>query len=849
MRLDHLELKHYVPLENTGITSVDADFPNDINVLIGTNGSGKTMLMKTMSPMSLPRTIFDKNGSKSQGYRKQIWSHQGHTYTLVSDYSKPASPHEFYIDDDPENINIGGTSQFQQDLYQTHMGMSPVLMQLIMNSLKFTELSTTARKALLMEINPSKIGFVFDLQKKTASKLKAVKANMARLQDRKLQLEQQLLSDFEIKQMQKETKDLEKLVSDLTGYQHKVEHGLKFQVQTAPSDLSFEEFEQKALYIEHQISQCSDVPVDSDARQSLRDELTQLMGEHQGAITVLEQTYADGATALQLKQQQLESISDDEARQSLESEVLVNELQLQTLPKTIPSHIWTHDQVSHMTRSIDAIEQLVLFFLYSHSKIMTTKRFRRKQDQLEYWTSINQRMTYRLKDISEELDSVYARIKIRPDDIPNLGCAEHKCPLFQTFQQSFSSLAEQQENLERRYTSLKRKHTILQVYLEGATQQLKEQEPIRDKLRELSGIAQTHPILDRILKQENILTILSDTPKQILTQITDELSVLQQYYERITIEDRLRYLHTEISKFKASGDGSRDNLVEYIQNEEKRLTDMFDKILDHRRVMTQISHRLSKIALYDRLLTQSTQLHEQFQCHKHGLYTQHEHTVLSDMKISIIRLRSDTLTRLGEISHTLRDQELLKARYTEEVMGELTRLEKEQEILYKTERGLQEIPRRYIIPFNNLIIEQMNLFLESVWTQDLVLLPFAYDDDLKTYNFPFEKYGRPLTDISLGSEGEQEFLNLIFCLSVRIVLNLRDYPLFLDETGRTFDERHKSNLIEMLRSLINEQIISQLFLINHHAVIHEGFSDADVIVLKEDNIVTPEVYNQNCVFL
>lgn len=846
MRLDHLELRHYVPLENTGITSVDADFPKEINVIIGTNGSGKTMLMKTMSPVSLPRTIFEKTGSKSHGYRKQVWSHQGHTYTLISDYSKPASPHEFYVDDDPENINVGGTSQYQQELYQTYMGMSPILLQVITNSIKFTELSTTARKAFLMEINPSKIGFVFELQKKTASKLKAVKNNLSRLQDRKLQLEQQLLSDFEISQMKGEVTRLEKLIADLTRYHNTIDHALRFNVQMQyPGEMP--DFKRMIKDIDHQIYLCYDVPRNPDMRNKCKTELISSDGVYRGKITVLEQQYQNDAAELQLKQQLLETISDDESRTILESEIFHTEVLLQKYPKTTPPEIWTRDVVANMHHVHPVIESIINFFLYSHVKILSTSRFRYKERRLEYWSTYLFRLNRHIEDLDTDIQTIQARIKLRPNDIPDLGCEQHSCPLFLSFRESFSTAEQQLQNVYQKYNCANRKKRILTDYVEALTAQVQQQFPIRDKLNELAAIATTHPILSKLLKQDGILKTLELVPKHLLVNIEEQLAIIDDYYTRIDLEDKLKSLHSEISRFKEAGDGSRVDLVNYIAKEEKRLHDLSEEISQYYAELKIISEKSNRLSLYESLLSQLDQLSEMIQSYREGYAVNHEHTQLTDMRVTISRLRQDSLTRLGEISHTLRDQDLIKARYTEEVLGEINRLNKEQEILTKTEQGLQEIPKRYIIPFNNLIIEQMNLFLESTWTQDIVINKFESTNDLKTYNFPYEKYGKPQVDIGVASEGEQEFFNLIFGLSVRIVLNLHDYPIFLDETGRTFDERHKSNLIEMLRSLIHEQIISQMFLINHHAVIHEGFSDAEVIVLKEDNIVTPEVYNQNFV--
>lgn len=99
----------------------------------------------------------------------------------------------------------------------------------------------------------------------------------------------------------------------------------------------------------------------------------------------------------------------------------------------------------------------------------------------------------------------------------------------------------------------------------------------------------------------------------------------------------------------------------------------------------------------------------------------------------------------------------------------------------------------------------------------------------------------------MGSDSQLEMVNFSFEQAVRKFLGMENYPLFLDEFGRTFDEQHRANLIPFISRLIENGHYSQIFYISHFSSEHGAFNSAEYMVLDPTNITVPVAFNKNVV--
>jgi len=202
---------------------------------------------------------------------------------------------------------------------------------------------------------------------------------------------------------------------------------------------------------------------------------------------------------------------------------------------------------------------------------------------------------------------------------------------------------------------------------------------------------------------------------------------------------------------------------------------------------------------------------------------------------------------LTEIEHVLREQSSIEARYNDEILANISRIESERDEYAVIEKALSPntgIPHRYTVNYINALIRNANVFISMVFSYTFEILPI--DDDVSIdYEFSAKVGDVTVPKLAMCSSAQKDIIDLAFIFALAVQLKYTDYPVVLDETGRTFDHYHKQQLLSLLRTAVDDNIVSQMFLVNHDAIIHASFAAADLIVLNSDNIVTPVEYNTN----
>jgi len=113
-----------------------------IQLLLGTNGSGKSSLMQELAPLPAERSDFKSGGSKVV-----CIEHDGVRYTLSSVFKNSTSKHGFVRHGDTdEELNQGGTAQVQRSLVEQVFGITPEIHAVLIGKERFTSMSVAKRR-------------------------------------------------------------------------------------------------------------------------------------------------------------------------------------------------------------------------------------------------------------------------------------------------------------------------------------------------------------------------------------------------------------------------------------------------------------------------------------------------------------------------------------------------------------------------------------------------------------------------------------------------------------------------------------------------------------------------------
>jgi hypothetical protein len=272
------------------------------------------------------------------------------------------------------------------------------------------------------------------------------------------------------------------------------------------------------------------------------------------------------------------------------------------------------------------------------------------------------------------------------------------------------------------------------------------------------------------------------------------------------------------------------------------INQLFEKKKELDLLITVFTATLNKIELY-------TKINEGVNVTRYAIDKTYKQLIESVLYESALGKQSEIYDKLGQHTHLLTQQNNLKAHIVElerEVTDELLSL-KALQLLEENISQSKGLIAEQMMGFMSSCIDEINIIISKVWGYSLVVQNCNMDDGNLDYIFPVIVENEESPDLSTLSTSQSDIINLAFIMIVRQYLQLQGYPIYMDETGASFDELHRKQLMAYVMDLVSNKLGSQLFMVNHYANIYGGLANHSVIVLDDRNITVPSKYNENVV--
>ena len=837
MRITSITLGNFIPFRNSDINILTATFNSPVQVIMGSNGSGKSSLYRSLSVTPPVKSMFNKDGYKSISIEKD-----GIVYRLDSEFNKSSPRHSFYEADSEENLNQGYTVEVQKELILEHLGITPIIDDLIMNRYRFPEWSGAERRKFIMANNPDQINFVLSLLKQTSSKIRAARNNLSRLQSRKMLLEQDLLSDEIIQDLSNEKLSIDNELSQFQKYLMDIEVGLRTIGDPSPPSINFEEMKNTIRLYTRRLSKLSHVDRDDTVRANMRDRFIGDQGSYRQKLSTMEDDILSISQILNDDEARYRELAPEDIADDIDITISRLENERDRLFVSPPPFELSKDELERRYSELDKLQEVIQSFSDLDIPLYTSAKRARRTRVLENANCRLSSTLMSLSDLRSRLESISKRHSVSLSDIPDNPCAKHKCPLFSIFSEEYTHAAEEKEKISRSISILSHKESRLHILINGLTSYFQKSNYYHEKIQWIVTYAQSNPVLHHILRQCDILNTLSTAPNVIIMRIKDAYDHIEKYIRLKSVISDLDTAYTLKKRQISSESHDIVNLVVSIENNKKALYELRNGIESIFTELSLVNKHLEDINTFDDVKKTIFSIRDTHQNTIRIISNNYDHSRLSFVKEAIGNVRSLRFSRLSEIERTIRAQDLLRSRYTEEVLSELSRITKEISDQEQIEKALIAIPKESTICFINDIFEQANLIIASVWTIPLSIDLLSMDDSL-TYDFTVTSDNEASGEMSVCSDGQKEIISLAINLALRIYLEHLNLPLCLDEPGRTMDETHKDNLMTMLKGLLDEGVISQLFMVSHHASMHESLTDSETLVMREDNVLVPATFN------
>ena len=827
MRIIELELHKYIRLAFSAVETIVYRPELDSQIIIGSNGSGKSSLMSELNPLPVP-----KNYMLPGGYKRVEVEHRGKNYTLLSTYGKGGkNSFKEHTDNGLVELNEGGTAMAQKILIEKVFGLNIELLRLWLGQTLFTDLPPTKRRDWILKLSGSDLDYAmkaFNIAKNMLNDAKAVDKHIAKRlgdetadvadQNRINQLEDQIAS----------------LTNELNNLLEQKDNSLPsvptLTVEMARLSREFDECVAEASTL--RLVKPEFIAPEINNIHSLWNAITNIKTEKDLQKERLDELY-----------KQKQHIEETLATLSKNGVNSTNDLQAVTdeINKEIKAIIGCTEIFASV--DMDNIEQLVGRFqgqrgmivemlsilpfndngYYSRDKLEKTKVFISKTQG--FLGSANQR--------SSEL-SHYLKHFNNAENVECPQCEHQFVPGYKNFdpvaiekeiKELNQSISEQEDRL-RKATAYAEECTDYVRQINAFKRMVSENPDFEALWSQMvkDGLYKVHPhshlpLVENFSQQlENCLSIrkLQESVKlneTILKTINDQKSESKNYSD-----DHVLYLDSYIAKSIAR--------------------------------IKELDEQLHRATRYYRDVEKTTKAIERAEQIRDGLADRYNLLVKASINHAVnqeIQSRQVTLatangllTKINKHDAVIKDLQNQKVESGDKVQ--------DATIVMKALNPVDGLISKYIQSFLDVFIGDINDIVSDIWTTDLEILTCDVDSNDVTCKFPLSvNNGFLITpDIAESSAGQKDVINFAFRMVIAQYLGLHDYPLFLDELAPTLDEKHRENITRYINELMEGNQFEQMFMISHYSANHYAFANSEILMLDGRNIINkPAHYNRH----
>ena len=836
----------------SGISQIDVNAVNPVQIVIGANGGGKSTLLTQLTPLPA-----NKNDYIKGGYKELNIFHQGNDYVIRSDFESRSGKHSFLKNG--IELNISGLTTLQTDLCKEHLGYTPEIDSLTHCRFQITKMSLAERKALLLSLSPATPDFVVQLHKQAKSSLRSCRANLQLLTKRKAEIEEKMMPKDQLDVLQSKLDELNTALTEVINNIFLLENNL------AQYEKELKEFgdvkdvdPEKALKYKKRVQQLvyqSDSPdVKGDDYSS---ELTQLDKEILISKEKCQQAKEKFDRLSQELQQYDKEILDQQDTGRKECEELIQS----KLDQLNELNMWMNFpriKDEYMNKHVEALNTLQLFLENTvntdfdhmedndlYRKVMCIDDVQKKIDYLVEMMNYHQQEILAIRPQVNNIDKILKTIPSGPpkcvNECRNCGYCDYFNDIEKRESEKRRVLMDSLKQHEHKYDKYERAYNKLQKYRREITVIRKAMWHIKDLLRDT--------VFD--CSDELIITNLSSRVLQGDWLSDMQMTLLAQ--EKLKEVDKI---HKEINEAKTTMEALQKLNAPAIKILKKLYEDKQDEFNKVKFSILGIAKQINFLSEKQTLLERLKKLKETGKRLADELSLYHEYTMLKEyvnfLKDSVMKGFMESKEKLSkeiyEITKIQKEQESLKARYKEEITSLMLSISKKENVYQYLELALDPeagMPQYQLRQFLNAIIANVNFILSRIWTSPFEVKELTNNESVSC-DFRASVNDKQLAPLNKLSKSEQAVVNFAFYIAMLYATGNTDFPVFFDEADDGFDTVHKNKYLEWLKSYMESMYSPQLWMVCHDATIYGGLSlFTDVICLNGTGLEIPPEANKN----
>lgn len=827
MYYPELELVGYKRLRLANINRIVIAPQEKLQLILGTNGSGKSSLLKELSPLPASIQDYEKDGKK-----RIVIQANGHRYELTSVFS-PSQRHSFLKDE--EELNPGGTASVQKELVKKEFNITPDVHELMTGAVAFNKMGPGERRYWFTRLSDTSYSYALGVYQKLKEKHRDIMGAIKMNQSRAVQEANKLLSQDQEKMLRDEIQEYRQVLEQLLTIKTPSKH-FKTDVETelqatefALNNLARQIIRERGKFLNHEaftsMEMIDDAILNYGSKTSSLaytiDLIAKDIASNQETIDALNRSNINNFQEIDTKRQELLK-EIDEIKIKLISDCIFEDP-----VNAFQSIMSIQDTLSDILTELPSNED---------------KRFSR--DQYTHCQLQTNQLSNQITNLNEKLLILRAQKKAM-DESKNEKPVE--CPSCH-YQWQIGYTESTYNEIVQGIDTLEKQLLVVQATQKTNDEMFEAMKQYFALYRSFSDISKTWPNLAPLWNYISNNEMLLKNPRSILyfidrvkgslrlqIQLVDYSKQINELNELKCVTERLETNHIEKIKIKIND----LNETLFKQNEELRFTNQaIQRLKSYKQTINSIEDTSIKI---------STLLESQ--------------SKLSSVLVEEIKQEAiNTLIRHVQLELSKREQQLsqvdVQKTLVENIQKQLKELEEEAfvlNIMVKELSPTEGLIAKGLLGFINNFVKQMNSFIRKVWLYPMELIPCLPDNDSDVdldYKFSLQVNNNdPIPDIKLASSAMAEVINLAFVIVAMKYLGLSNAPLMLDEFAARMDSAHRSSAFNAISNLINQSEFSQIYIVSHFEDCYGSLVNADITVLCSKNIVLPKnvLYNKHTV--
>lgn len=794
-------------------------------IILGTNGSGKSSLMAELSPLPSVGTDYFKGG-----YKEIKIEHLSKYYILTSDFSqKQAGSHSFICEG--EELNDGGTTTVQKQLAKEHFDFDKDLFELLTGQTSFREMSPNQRRYWLVRMADDNMEYAIKLYNDINKRQRESAAVVKYLDEQLTTVTQQ---NPNIEEKQKELTEREGLLKN-------AHRGLS-RIDSFESAVSLSTLEARVNKGFTVLSDLCDDVLSMKYPENYTLGSPENIANHQAQLTA----------NLNLVQSTIDELTEEHTNVKQTVEALIKQevddvgslkILLDDVVNRQQGHLSQLNKFKQITtlnaKSLsDACEivETQLEEILSELPDNSSKYFNR--ERLEEARASQQRLRGNIGYLDKE-------IATKQHILDHLDQGDKvECP---SCHQRFLPGMSQYD-----YETIKGEREKLNSQRSGLIKELESDDTYLTAMQEYLAI---HTQLKSLMSSTPVLKPLWDTfANYPLTEYapTKYLNLFTTFVrEVLTLLDaqKLQPNIDEMTQAIKSMQGQSQSETSFNKGALEKIEHKLNKLTLQKHTLTDDLTRTQGYAERFNLVNQLTGKLDKTDTHLSELVSEYYRVGVQDF---ITKEIDEVNRQLGTVAHELSMLDTVKHHLADLTHERAKAVEQKQllDLLAKQISPVSGLIADYSLKFITQFTDQMNAIISGVWTYDMQLQPLAMSEDL-TYKFPVYMSGSDTQtpDINKLSSAQKRMIDFAFKILLITYLELEDYPLYIDELTPNLDETHRINITNYLKTFVDSGRCSQLFMTSHYVSGHNAFRDAEFVVINSSNLLNvPDEFNVNAVF-